>query len=59
MVFVNTPLTDEYLDDYRQDAEAEFKKYMLRAFHQPGGFIFRDLGEPGPSAMITSQIPAT
>ncbi len=45
LVFVNTPLTDEYLDDYRQQAEAEFRKYMLEQSTAQAGFIFRDLGE--------------
>lgn len=44
IVFVNTPLTDEYLDDYRQQAEAEFKKYMLEQSTAQAGFVFRDLG---------------
>jgi hypothetical protein len=48
IVFVNTPLTDEYLDDYRQDAEQQFLKYMLRHSTSESGFIFRDLGEAWP-----------
>jgi len=48
VVFVNTPLTDEYLDSYRQDAEAKFKKYMLEQSTSQAGFIFRDLGEVWP-----------
>jgi hypothetical protein len=48
VVFVNTPLTDEYLDSYRQDAEADFKKYMLEQSTSQAGFIFRDLGEIWP-----------
>ena len=51
VVFVNTPLTDEYLDSYRQDAEAKFKKYMLEQSTSQAGFIFRDLGEVWPPAL--------
>ena len=48
IVFVNTPLTDEYLDDYRQDAEAQFRQYMLEQSTTQAGFLFRDLGELWP-----------
>jgi hypothetical protein len=48
VVFVNTPLTDEYLDDYRQEAESKFRKYMLEQSTSQAGFIFRDLGEAWP-----------
>jgi hypothetical protein len=45
IVFVNTPLTDEYLDDYRQEAEIQFRQYMLEQSTTQADFIFRDLGE--------------
>ncbi|HEY9735425.1 MAG TPA: hypothetical protein V6D06_04050 [Trichocoleus sp.] len=45
LVFINTPLTDEYLDDYRKEAEDAFLKYMLRLSTTEEGFIFRDLGQ--------------
>ncbi len=48
IVFINTPLTDEYLDDYRQEAEAQFRRYMLEQSTTLAGFIFRDLGELWP-----------
>jgi hypothetical protein len=48
IVFVNTPLTDEYMDDYRQDSEAQFSKYMLQQSTSQAGFIFRDLGQLWP-----------
>jgi hypothetical protein len=48
IVFINTPLTDEYLDDYRQEAEAEFLRYMLTLSTTESGFIFRDLGQVWP-----------
>lgn len=44
IVFVNTPLTDEYLDAYRRQAEDAFSQYMLRLSTTEEGFIFRDLG---------------
>jgi len=45
VIFVNTPLTDEYLDGYRSDAEEEFQKLMLQYSATEEGFIFRDLGQ--------------
>ncbi|MBU6229831.1 MAG: DUF1574 domain-containing protein [Cyanobacteria bacterium REEB459] len=48
IVFVNTPLTDEYLDDYRQQAEGEFLQYMLKLSSSQVGFLFRDLGQIWP-----------
>lgn len=44
IVFVNLPLTDEYLDPIRSAYEQEFKQYMLDISLQNRGFIFRDLG---------------
>ncbi|MEA5447347.1 hypothetical protein VB780_02120 [Leptolyngbya sp. CCNP1308] len=48
IVFINTPLTDEYLDDYRQDAEAEFLQHMLRLSTSETGFLFRDFAKLWP-----------
>jgi hypothetical protein len=48
VVFINTPLTDEYLDDYRQQAEGEFLQYMLKLSSSQVGFLFRDLGQIWP-----------
>ncbi|MBE9180517.1 DUF1574 domain-containing protein [Oculatella sp. LEGE 06141] len=45
VVFVNSPLTQQYLDDVRSQHEQEFKQYMLNLAVQQPGFIFRDLGE--------------
>ncbi|MGF1458176.1 MAG: hypothetical protein ACFBSG_04045 [Leptolyngbyaceae cyanobacterium] len=45
IIFVNTPLTDEYLDGYRTDAEADFQKLMLQYSATEEDFIFRDLGQ--------------
>jgi len=48
IVFLNTPLTDEYLDDYRQAAEADFTRHMLQRSTAEEGFIFRDLATLWP-----------
>jgi hypothetical protein len=48
LVFVNTPLTDEYLDAYRSDAEEAFVQYMLQLSATESDFIFRDLGQIWP-----------
>lgn len=45
VIFVNTPLTDEYLDGYRSDAEEDFQRLMLQYSATEEGFIFRDLGQ--------------
>ncbi|ERT05857.1 hypothetical protein M595_4163 [Lyngbya aestuarii BL J] len=44
LVFVNLPLTDDYLDSYRWWAEQEFQNNMQR-LAQEYGFIFIDLSE--------------
>lgn len=49
IVFINTPLTDEYLDDYRKASEDAFLKYMLRLSTTEEGFIFRDLAQAWPT----------
>lgn len=48
IVFINTPLTDEYLDDYRQAAEAEFLQHMLKLSTTETGFLFRDFAQLWP-----------
>ncbi|MBD2427461.1 DUF1574 domain-containing protein [Phormidium sp. FACHB-1136] len=48
IVFINTPLSDEYLDDYRQAAEEEFLRHMLTLSTTESGFLFRDLGQAWP-----------
>lgn len=45
VIFINTPLTDEYLDGYRRDAEETFQQTMLRYSATEENFIFRDLGQ--------------
>jgi hypothetical protein len=44
VVFVNLPLTDEYLDSARLDYEQDFREYMVRLGMEQSGFTFRDLG---------------
>jgi hypothetical protein len=44
LVFVNMPLTAEYLDPVRKKYEQEFQQYMLRLATSPN-FIYRDLSQ--------------
>lgn len=48
VVFINTPLSDEYLDDYRQAAEEAFLRYMVMLSTAQPGLLFRDLGQAWP-----------
>lgn len=48
IVFVNTPLTDEYLDSRRSEAEQEFQQYMTAVAALDPEFTFRDLGQLWP-----------
>ncbi len=43
LVFVNMPLTSEYLDPIRVKHEQEFQQYMLQISAERPNFIFRDL----------------
>jgi hypothetical protein len=46
VVFVNLPLTDQYLDPMRSGYEQQFKQTMLSlSMSQAGGFTFKDLGD--------------
>ncbi|MGF1498206.1 MAG: DUF1574 domain-containing protein [Elainellaceae cyanobacterium] len=45
VVFVNMPLTSEYLDPFRLGHEEEFRQYLLDLSMQRENFIFRDLGQ--------------
>lgn len=49
LVFVNLPLTAEYLDQFRRQHEQEFQTYMLRLATNPN-FIYRDLSQVWPKA---------
>ena len=48
IIFVNTPLTDEYLDSYRTGAEQEFQQYLTEVDALNPEFTFRDLGRLWP-----------
>lgn len=45
VVFVNLPLTEDYLDPVRLEYEQEFRDYMVQISLQQRGFVFRDLSE--------------
>lgn len=45
VVFVNLPLTDDYLDPVRSQHEQDFKQYMLNLSLNQPGLIFRDLSD--------------
>jgi hypothetical protein len=49
LVFVNMPLTAEYLDSVRKKHELEFQQYMLRLADHPN-FTYRDLSLLWPKA---------
>ncbi|MEH2161692.1 MAG: DUF1574 domain-containing protein [Nostoc sp.] len=49
LVFVNMPLTADYLDPVRTGYEQEFQQYMLRQATNPN-FIYRDLSQRWPKA---------
>ncbi len=48
LVFVNMPLTSDYLDPFRQKYEKEFQQYMLSMATNPKFFIYRDLSQIWP-----------
>jgi len=43
LVFINTPLTQEYLDPFRAGHEQTFRQYMIDIALQHEEFVFRDL----------------
>ncbi|MEM9447580.1 MAG: hypothetical protein AAGA75_03500 [Cyanobacteria bacterium P01_E01_bin.6] len=45
IVFINLPLTEEYLDPYRMVYEQEFRQHLLTLDLAYDEFIFRDLSE--------------
>ncbi|MEB3358103.1 MAG: hypothetical protein VKK04_15350 [Synechococcales bacterium] len=45
VVFVNMPLTSEYLDSFRLGYEEDFRQHLLELNLQREEFIFRDLGQ--------------
>ncbi|MEM9265938.1 MAG: DUF1574 domain-containing protein [Cyanobacteria bacterium P01_F01_bin.13] len=48
VTFVNTPLTNEYLDPARMEVESRFQRYMLQIAAQEPGLLYRDLGQLWP-----------
>ncbi len=48
VIFVNLPLTQDYLDSARTEYEQEFQQYMLRLATRRG-FIYRDLSQLWPT----------
>ena len=48
VIFINTPLTDEYLDPQRTKAETSFLQYMVQTADSSQQFVFRDLGRLWP-----------
>lgn len=48
LVYVNLPLTDEYLDTYRREKETEYTQYLMQQSVGQPGFLFRDLGDLWP-----------
>ncbi|BAZ14844.1 hypothetical protein NIES4071_67140 [Calothrix sp. NIES-4071] len=44
LVFVNMPLTSEYLDPARTQFEQLFQQYMIQTASERSHFVFRDLG---------------
>lgn len=47
LIFVNLPLTDDYLDPTRRSAEQQFRRRMQQLSQQKG-FAFRDLSQRWP-----------
>jgi hypothetical protein len=45
LVFVNMPLTEDYLDPVRKKYEQEFQQYMVKNSTDNNHFIYRDLGQ--------------
>lgn len=44
LIFVNMPLTSEYLDTARTQFEQLFQQYMIQTAQERSHFVFRDLG---------------
>jgi hypothetical protein len=49
VIFVNLPLTDEYLDSARTDYEQNFRAFMVSLSLNQPGFKFQDLGQIWPT----------
>ncbi len=49
VIFINTPLTDEYLDSYRSEAEETFSQYMVEISQRSDDVLtYRDFGQLWP-----------
>ena len=48
VIFINTPLTDEYLDSHRTRAEDVFTQYMVQVSDGSNAFIYKDFGNLWP-----------
>ncbi|MEM9483989.1 MAG: DUF1574 domain-containing protein [Cyanobacteria bacterium P01_F01_bin.116] len=48
VAFINTPLTNEYLDPARMEVESRFQRYMLQIAAREPGLLYRDLGQLWP-----------
>ncbi len=49
IIFINTPLTDEYLDSYRTKAEETFSQHMVEISDRSGDILsYRDFGQLWP-----------
>ena len=58
LIFVNLPLTDDYLDGTRLSAEQQFRQRMQQLSLKKG-FAFRDLSQRWPVATTIFLTPAT
>jgi hypothetical protein len=58
IVFVNLPLTDEYLDPVRLGYEQEFQQQMVSLDVANENFLFRDLGELWPAEYTNFSDPS-
>ncbi len=58
LVFINMPLTQEYLDPVRLEYEREFQKYMLSLSLEKEGLSFRDLSQLWPTEIDRFSDPS-
>ncbi|AFY84298.1 hypothetical protein [Oscillatoria acuminata] len=58
LVFINMPLTQEYLDPVRLEYERQFQKYMLSLSLEKEGLSFRDLSQLWPTEIDRFSDPS-
>ena len=58
VVFINMPLTQEYLDPVRLEYERQFQKYMLSLSLEKEGLSFRDLSQLWPTEIDRFSDPS-